>query len=326
MLNYRFGKWLINLLLVASLLAPLHISAQSDDQRAGLLRVTQWGVEIQRAGTSEWLRLREGATTPVGVGDQVRTDRLGRALIRLEHATLLLLPASGLAVTRYQTAPDGRAEVTLQQTGRTVQHIPFPGQFVDYRVVAQRGELANPRGYVALDARPDTRTDYVVAANGAVDVLVDEQTIRLTRDQGLRLAQTPSEVIHLPEAPTINFARIEGWLDGCAGRINTDGRLLRLRAGPGDDFFYMGNIRNETPVQIMGQAPGPGGLWYRIQYLSDFGWVLAELVTTDCTALREYPRDGVENAPGIVRWRARELPLLLPFYGLPDDDVWFYRR
>ncbi len=316
-------RYLFFCIILISLLGPRPTQATP---QAARLTITQFGAEIQLANTDAWIALPEGAVTPIGAGDQVRTNRLGRAILRFQEGGLLILPNSSITLEHYAYNDAGLAEIRLTQRGRSVQHFPFPDQLARYTLHGLHGSLTQPAQRFALDAQINNDRDYFVVARGAAVVEQGAQRITLSEHQGLRLTPQPSETITLDHAPTINFARIEGFLEGCPGRINTNGQLLRVRAGPGDDFFYMGSIRHQTPVQIMGQAPGPGGPWYRIQYLSDFGWVRGDLVATTCTDLRDYSRQGIENAPGIVRWRADELPLLLPFYGLPDDDVWFYRR
>jgi hypothetical protein len=168
----------------------------------------------------------------------------------------------------------------------------------------------------------------IVSAEGLLGITLEGETISIDPHTGLRIRQNDADPpVTIPEDVPINFARIEGELDGCMGAIQTaNDVLLRVRAGPSDQYFYMGSIPDSTPIQLMGTAPGPGGLWYRFQFLSDFGWALGAAIETDCTDLTQYPDFGVENAPGIVQVRDYEIPLLEPFFGMPEDDVWFFRQ
>lgn len=300
--------------------------AAADAPYAAALTVTQNDTEIMRAGTNAALILPIDSTTVIGEGDVIITDRRGRAYIQFEDVEILLLPESRLEIRAFRRNDDGQIVLDWFVQGRSIYHVPTPDIFAAFRLETPHSVLTEPAGFFGIESQ--NAVDFAVADAGSVMVTNGGGSLQIADEEGVRIADEFSEPVRIGDVP-INFARVEGELDGCAGTIQTEGGvLLRVRAGPSPDFFFMGSIADDTPVQIMGRAPGPGGVWYRIQFLSDFGWVLGEAIESDCDpdGLREYPRDGIENAPGIVLVKDFEIALLAPFFGDPANDVWFYRR
>jgi uncharacterized protein YraI len=108
------------------------------------------------------------------------------------------------------------------------------------------------------------------------------------------------------------------------GEVNTSGELnLNVRVGPGFNSGVIGNLPTDAVTRIMGISES--GNWYRIQALTGFGWVRSSLVTTDCDTTPILPNNTVERNLEVRRVRPLELEFLIPFYGLPEDNLWFYR-
>ena len=212
-------------------------------------------------------------------------------------------------------------------TGRSLHAVPDAAVFADYQLDAGQVAVTGPSAQFGVQTNAENVVT-VVSAEGVVEVAVGDDVIPVEPHMGLRVRDGEADpLVAIPEDVPINFARIEGELDGCPGAIQTaNDVMLRVRAGPSDEFFYMGSIPDDTSVQLVGTAVGPGGRWYRFQFLSDFGWVTGRAIETDCSGLTEYPSYGIENAPGIVQVQSFELPLLEPFFGTPEDDVWFFRQ
>jgi hypothetical protein len=321
------GVRLLNVLLVvlvSSFLTASTITHAQDDYAAALT-ITQPGVEILRVGTEQWIELPIDATTPFGVGDVLRTDNTGRAYLQVLDSELLVLPESQFELLAFDVGDGGKASFEGYAEGRTVYHIPDASLFQQYSIRSPHLTVSQAAERFALESKADAPA-YVVVASGEAVIEALGESVTLGADEGLQVSDAVSPVVQIADVP-INFARVESRLYGCAGVISTAGDVkLRVRAGPNDNFFYMGSIDDNTPVEMMGFAPGGGGDWYRIQFLSDFGWVLASVIESNCSDLTEYPRSGVVNPPGIVLVKDFEIPLLEPFFGQPTDDVWFYRR
>jgi hypothetical protein len=315
------------LLLGTILLMTGFTTSHAADEFAMSVTIVQSGVEINRQGTEVWIRLRENAVTPFGEGDRLRTDRTGRALLNFRDMHTLILPLSTLDIIRFDDAGEGQADFQARVTGRSIHFVPDDTHFASYALEAANLVVtqASERFGIQTDAEG---ADYAVSASGTLGLTVAEAEILIEAHTGVRVGDdeaTPP--VSIPDDVPINFARIEGELEGCPGVIQTANNvMLRVRAGPGDHFFYMGSIPDDTPIQLMGSAAGSGGTWYRFQFLADFGWVLGAAVESDCTGLTEYPSFGVENALGIVQVQDFEVDLLAPFFGMPGDDVWFYRQ
>ena len=316
-------------LLVGTLVISLPRASHAQDDYGATLIVMQGEVEIQRANTDAWISLPRDAVTPFGAGDRLRTDFRGRAYLNYADAETLILPNSTFDLLALGINADNALTLHAQLVGRTVHHIPADITWESYQFETASVTITQPAQRFGFQQNPDEPA-YFVVDSGVATFDTATETSTLSGDEGVRVNLDASidPIVSISNAP-INFARVEGYLDGCDGVLKTAGDVLtRVRAGPSDEFFFMGSIASNTPVKIMGSAPGPGGLWYRIQFLSDFGWVSGELVQTQCDldALVQYTRAGVENAPGIVLVQDVEIALLEPFFGLPRDDVWFYRR
>ncbi|MEM6283544.1 MAG: SH3 domain-containing protein, partial [Chloroflexota bacterium] len=119
-------------------------------------------------------------------------------------------------------------------------------------------------------------------------------------------------------------AQVEGELYGCPGTVTTDGRDLNARSGPGTANVQYGQFPDGAEVFVMGIVESGG--WYRVQYRSGFGWVQRLAVTLmdpECE-LPTLPDDAFDVPNRVINPTERELELLAPFYGTPDDDPIFY--
>ncbi|HLA42249.1 MAG TPA: hypothetical protein VJZ27_02370, partial [Aggregatilineales bacterium] len=67
-----------------------------------------------------------------------------------------------------------------------------------------------------------------------------------------------------------------------------------------------------------------GARWYKIQFKSDFGWVLALAIDTACEDLPQLSYD-LTYITGMEHVKAFEVEMLGPFYGAPENYLWFYR-
>jgi hypothetical protein len=325
------ARWIAAIVLVlacasASVRPAAPAYAQADEQAAALTIVYP-GVEILRAGTAVWRGLRVGALSPVGPGDRIRTGRYGRAFLDYgERDRALLLPN-----TEYDFIAYDDAGVRARLNGRLV----FDGTRVQVRftaadeavtVEAADGQFAiqSQPSPIAIDgvAGADTIVTHVVTACGRANAQIGGTRIALSGGDGLRVAGEQVDTVRLPLP--FSFAAIDAALFGCPATVAARGELnLNVRIGPSFDYTAVGDVENGTPIALL--AVSPNGERYRIQYLSSFGWVLATGVQTACTDLPVLPYSTVEFAAGIARVTEAEIPLLEPFFGPPEDDLWFYR-
>lgn len=305
---------------------PLSGSAaqSSAPEFAAILTVTYPEVEIRRANTSEWIALPREATTPFGSGDTVRTGRNGRAYLEFFEAKALVLPESTYTLMRFEGESDTQFTLYAQSSGRSVYFIPPTITLDDFRLEAGNWVMETPSQQFAIQTAVFDEDDFVVSAVGNALVRVDGEAITVAEREGLRISDDGDEVITI-EADLINFARIEGWLDGCVGVVDTAGDVsLRVRAGPGTNFYYMGSLPNASQVQLMGVNFSNGESWYLAQFLSDFGWIQASAIQTDCENVPDIPR-SIVTPNNIFDAMDREIAILQVFYGTPSSNVWFYQ-
>lgn len=321
--------------MLALVLSPSPTAAaQANQPYAALLTVTYEGVEIRRADTEEWLPLPPGAQTPFGEGDRLRTLRFGRAKLDFlpGEGVALVLPRSELTLNEFGEIAPGRFALRMSSVGRSVYQ--FPPEDISFALTLAAEPLAltadtNAMPFrLALENRPSEESIYAVVGEGDVSIDAPQGETVLTSENGYRWQPSGQDVVSLTMPSS--FAHVEAALDGCpapSAITTAGGVLLRVRAGPGTGFFFMGSIQDSSPVTLMGQARTSEGLWYRIRFLNDFGWVLADAITTDCaeSQIPEINIEGFEVSSGVVEVQPPEVGILEPFFGPPREDVWFYR-
>lgn len=309
-------------------------AAQSQTlEYAGLLTIAYPDVEIRRVDTDIWFSLPQGAQTVFGIGDSLRTRRWGRAHLDLglDSASALILPQSAFTLEAFSgVGADVRLEMIL--IGRGVFEFPQSDYQMDYQISLGAHQINSAdlthASRLALWGGIGEQATYVVNDVGELWVnYLDEET-QLEPQTGYRLQPDEATPAMVDLIMPASFAHIESRLEGCEDQTTVtpvDGGLLRVRAGPGTDYFYMGSIETGEAVTLMGQSLADSGLWYRIRFLNDFGWVLASAVTTTCTNVPQLPPNFIAIQTGVVDVQAIELTLLEPFFGAAGRDVWFYR-
>ncbi len=292
---------------------------------AAVLRVIQDSLEIQRANAVNTLPLPPNSQSGFGVGDLLRTGTYGRAIIEFGAARLLVLPQTEIMLDDY-SGSNGSSANTLALTLTR-------GRVFFVRGGASFDALTIHAGTITLDqAAPDASVGLEVLANGTSTIIagvsssggtVNGEAFTLEEGEGVRsdpvLGDSPPTAITAP----YNFARLDSFMNGCPGDIQARGEAsLNVRVGPGLDFDALGSIPNETRVFLM--ATNTTGERYRVQFLSGYGWVLANGVRHRCTDLTVLPNNSVENIVRLLYATPEELEILFPFYGTPEDDEIFY--
>jgi len=304
----------LGLFVVVGILIGQPGRAQSTD-RAITLQVMFSGVEFQRAGTQVWLQLPVGAVSPMGPGDRIRTGENGR--VRLSAATradVLVMPSSDYRLIAYD-GTTWQAEMTGFVVHRVLPSLEvFDLQAEDMAISTSSGVFAT------WTTDPDTPT--IAVASGTAMVAADNTSIDIAAGEGFRPGYQQLAVMF--EAQPYNEARLIALVSGCLGVVDTvqDDDLL-VRNGTHFDALSMGALPDGSPVDLLGVSDS--GLRFRVQYLSDFGWVESLAVETNCDDLPVYPTPYREFFRTVTNATPSELELLTPFYGPPLDDPWFYR-
>ncbi|MDX2074785.1 MAG: SH3 domain-containing protein [bacterium] len=313
------------LVLLAGVICLIIAISQAQTDYAALLRVERDGVEILRANTQVWISLPVGAETPFGVGDTVRTDFFGRAWITfLDDTVAFVLPTSQLTLADFSVDEDQAAGVHITQLGRIIYEIPDMTPFADFRIITPHLHLITPAEHFAVQTTEDST--WVVVASG--EALVTDETenlqtsLRIGEGVGVRATEADFSPPIPLEYPT-TFAQLDGKIDGCAGVIDPRNREnLNVRVGPTRNYDVIGTFARGDVVQLMGQSPN--GERYRVVYKSHFGWILALEVRNACDNLPVYDYNTLERQYGVIAPSEDELRLLVPFFGLPEQDDWFY--
>lgn len=314
---------MIKILLLILLWMLLHGVSASQENIAIVPMAVYDRVEIRRANTSLWLHLRPEMDVPFGPGDMLRTDNTGRALLNFAGKfEALLLPNSTFSLENFALSAEEQVRFAARLSGHLIQRANGETEFEQYQLVTDRLTLVSaPLNFAVWDQ--DGQLAAVTIAEGSGSIRVNEQIFTLEAEEGL-LVDLEGWAVSGSMSPPLNAARLEGILFGCPGQINTvDGVNVNVRVGPGLDFTVVGNIADQQPVQIMGV--NRGGTWYRIQAFSGFGWQRANLIEADCPDAPLISGRAVELNVGIFGITPDELLLLAPFYGPPEEDLWFYR-
>jgi hypothetical protein len=287
--------------------------ANAQEAYAVALEISYDGVEIRLRNTDEWLSLNDGAVTAFGAGDLLRTNELGRAWLHFgDTAHLLVLPNSELRLDAYDAE---QIEASLQGTA-VLQANGVEGLNIhlqDIEVIAVEGDAG-------LWSSP-IEADIVTVAQGSARIRSGENESEILAGQGYRDNPDGGEIAAI-ESP-YSAARLVGVLDGCTGLVQT-GELagVRVRTGAGRGYQQRGLIDNGQEAILLGQTESSG--WTRIQFASGFAWITSFSLISDCD-LPILPNDSPEeDLTRVVDGDERELALLLPYFGSPLFDGFFY--
>lgn len=303
--------------LIVLMIAPV-ISAQPAVERAAALTVVYDGVSVKLNGTADWRQLPVGAVTPIGRGDQIRTDATGRALLNYtENARSFILPDTTLTVDTY-TANDG-FQVTVTLAGVALHQVDDPVLWL----------TVNLTDYVAYDLRGLTATwsyeeasDAVSVATGTATVETAGEPVTLADFEGVQSDHTGI----IPLSERISRPRLIGAVSGCTGVVNTrDNLRLFIRAGAGEGFLPVGILEDGAEVPVMARTEN--GVWTRVQHLNGFGWMLSSAIDTDCPDIPALPDVSQETLiSGIENPTTAEVETWFrPFFGSPAFDGFFYQ-
>ncbi|MAU08595.1 MAG: hypothetical protein CL607_02145 [Anaerolineaceae bacterium] len=311
-------------LLCLILLMILAVSVQAQQPLAAQLIVTFPDVEVQRAGTDAWIDLGAQSESVVGPGDRVRTGEYGRAFVRYaEGFTIYLLPQSEYLVGEVTLDADGAYQYSGQVMGVTLHQIASDITFSDFALQTVDLTVTRPAPLFGIWSRQE-QPDTVTVAEGEAVLAVNGMDIAVEAGQGYFAdgIQTTATAIDAP----YSAARVEATLFGCPGNvlITTDVDDLRVRSGPGTNYFAVGLVPDGLPISVMNV--NERGDWVRIQFRSYFGWVFRRAVADDCGDMPVLSNTApVEPIRQFVDIIDEEVPFLTPFFLPQDEDRYRYQ-
>lgn len=211
--------------------------------------------------------------------------------------------------------------VTVRLEGRAIIQITQSEQFAQWYIDSPHLQVVAPARHFAVQSSP--QATYVIVAEGeaSVSTVTMQNVTRLREYNGIRGTESLSSPIRL-SAPA-SFAQVDGILDGCIGVISARNQMnLNVRLGPSEVYDVVGTVGNGDVVRLLGVSPNNER--YRIAYKSGFGWILALEVRNSCQDLTVYPYSTVEVQEGVFAPSEEELGYLMPYFGAPEQDLWFY--
>jgi hypothetical protein len=299
--------------LIIILLFAIIGLAHAQESFAAALEITHEGVEIRLNETEAWLSLSDGAVTAFGAGDTLRSNEVGRAWLHFgENDSLLILPNSEFRLDTYNAE---QLQATFLGTA-ILQASTITGLEIHLQDIA----LISLQGNAGLWSATN-HADIVTVAEGFATLRSGDNETEISSGKGFRDTAAGGEIATL-ETP-YSAARLIGVLDGCNGLVQTgDLAGVRVRTGAGLGYQQRGLIDNGNNAILLGRTETTG--WTRIQYASGFAWISSFALETDCD-LPLLPDDSPEeDITRVVNGDERELALLLPYFGSPLFDGFFY--
>jgi hypothetical protein len=313
-------RWFPLVLVLLLLQAP--VSAQQPV--AAVIQITFAGVQLQRANTEGWLPLPVDAQAPFGIGDTLRTDKTGRALITfVDAAQTLVMPGTEYKLEAFDQTDKQQINITARLLkGRTIQQIIDASKVASYQVNLQHMTLQKPTALFATQVLPDASSDVIVA-QGSLTASKGTDAVKIQAGNGLRATDTLGEI--RPITPPQGFSFLSVTSKTCVGTANATlpgEESVAVRIGPGEDYLNLGNIPNGSPVPVIGKAES--GQRYLTPYLSSFGWMIANgIILSSCDTIPIVPAVA-QPIDGVINPQPFEMDLLTPFFGTPAQNVQFY--
>ncbi len=314
----------LRLLFLLIVFLSVQALAKAQQRIAAVVEITYQGVALQRANTEVWLPLPVGAQAPFGIGDTLRTDKTGRALLTFgEAAETLLLPNSEYHLDTLEQTDNEQLTLSVRLiTGRSIQHILDASQLASYQLNLQHMTLQQPTLLFATQVERDFASDVIIA-QGSVELSQNGSTMTLQAGSGLRAADTLGEIISITPPQGFSFLAVTSAT--CRAIINATipgETSVAVRLGPGEGYLNLGIIPNDTQVAILGKTDD--GFRYLTPYLSSFGWLIANgIILQSCDNIPIVPA-AAQVINGVTNPQSFEMDLLVPFFGTPSQNIRFY--
>lgn len=290
------AKRTLFLIILFALVMALPVGAQEPPQDlAAVMQVLAEGVEVQRAGTAQWIPVRVEAI--VGVGDSIRTNADGRAQIIFfaDGIETILEPNTAYRIDVFngdEQAFNLSAALLLGQTQQRLERILDAAS--SYNVTTPSTSLVARGTAFAVRVEPNGRAAMLVS-EGTVDANTDDNSASVPPAFGIR-ADVESGLSDVVRASS--FAELDAALDGCSAVLSTpDDVSINVRLGADTAYPRVGGLAANEVSLLRGVSED--GLWYRVDFRGGFGWILSSSaeITGDCAGLRVFESGyGAEDA------------------------------
>jgi len=314
----------LGLLLFTLAFSVAQASVHAQQPIAAVVQITFAGVQLQRANTQDWLPLPVGAQAPFGIGDTLRTDKTGRALITFtDAAETLLMPETDFRLDAFDQNDKQHLNLSLSLLkGRSIQKLGVAAIFVSYQLHLQHMTLQKPTMLFAAQVQPDKASDVIVA-EGSLTAIKDNSSVDLQAGSGLRAVDRLGEVTAITAPQGFSFLSVTS--KTCRGIANSTipgETSVAVRIGPAEDYINLGNMPNGSRVPIIGKADS--GSRYLTPFLSSYGWLIANGVNVEsCDNIPVVPAEA-QPINGVINPEPFEMELLTPFFGTPAQNAQFY--
>jgi hypothetical protein len=284
MVNRRI---LFILSLITTLMLTFVVTAQNEF--AATLEVLNAGVEVQRVNTANFIAVEVEAI--VGVGDTIRTDDTGIALVTFfaDGTDVTLDPNTEYRIVEFQGDDEDfqlTVEVLAGQTTHRLNRVLGANSNYD---VETPGMTLAAQGTVFTIRVEDSGRSGMLVSEGIVDAGSDEASADVPPEFGIRseVNNPLSDVVRAS-----SFDELDSALDGCTVSVTTpDDVSMNVRVAPSVEAEQIGFVTASTLDNFIGVSAD--GLWYRIGFEDDFGWILSSTASVDsaCAGLRVFEAD-----------------------------------
>jgi|GEM_PF-4749451 len=313
---------LVSLILcLVTLPIPSFVSAQQINDLAIPLHVMFEGAYIQRTNTSDELPLQYDALSPLGQGDRIRTNNTGRILIEFPNlGQLYILPNTSLKVIKLQLTQTNSVIFEATVDGRIIQITPSNTTFEFYKLHVGDFALTNPAHHFLIDT--STSMDAVIVSAGTATLHSQNQDITISENRGFMI-DNDQAMTHEMIAP-MNATQLLARNANCQGIVeNQKDHEVNVRVGADNESDILSVLSDKTEVNITGISQSKNRL--QIQFFSHLGWVFAPSIQFTCDKLQSFSDNHRQNIHTIQAVSQTELAILAPYYGMPNEDYWFYR-
>jgi hypothetical protein len=236
---------------------------------------------------------------------------------------VFLLPQTDFTVGNVTRDAEGAYAFEGRVMGLSIHQTAPDADLTSFSLHMEELTVTQPAPLFAVWSRVDL-PDAVTVAEGEALVRASVGDVSIAAGQGF--LDDGVQTVATPIDAPYSAPRIEATLYGCPGTVKVVEEFedLRVRSGPGLDYFAVGLVGDGLPVSLMNR--NETGDWTRIQFRSYFGWVYRLALNADCPDLEVLPdRSPVEPIRQFVDVTSEEAAILAPFFLPQDEDRYRYQ-